>query len=233
MEVTRRTASDRKGGHLCTDRSTGRLVLRESAQCPEADSGAFQDIDRHRYFNTNNLWVDLAALRRALDERDGILPLPVIHNRKTVDPRDPASTPVLQLETAMGAAIGCFDGATALEVPRSRFAPVKSTSDLLALRSDAYELTPGFLVVLAASRQGVPPEIELDPAHYKLVDGLDALAGGSLPSLIRCRRLAVCGPWRFTGPSSVAGDVTFSNPGAETADIAPRDYADEVVLAGP
>ena len=78
-------------------------------------------------------------LSAALEENGGLLKLPLIMNKKTVNPRDSGSTPVFQLETAMGSAIGCFDDAGAIVVPRSRFAPVKTTNDLFVLRSDAYE----------------------------------------------------------------------------------------------
>src|SRR3954451_1065691 len=140
MEVTDRTEADRKGGHVACRREDGRLVLRETAQTPEEDLAALQDIGRHRYVNTNSLWVDLRALDDALRERDGVLGLPMIRNEKTVDPSDKSSPAVYQLETAMGAAIQVFEGARALSVPRTRFAPVKTTDDLLALRSDAYRL---------------------------------------------------------------------------------------------
>jgi len=119
------------------------LLLREVAQCPDGDLDDFQNISKHRYFNTNSLWLRLDLLKDRLDADRGVLPLPMIQNRKTVDPRDASSTPVIQLEVAMGAAIECFDGSQALEVPRSRFAPVKTTGDLLALRSDAYEIDAG------------------------------------------------------------------------------------------
>merc|ERR1711976_165254 len=99
------------------------------------------DIAKYAYFNTNNLWVDLNKLKAAFEKHGGALPLPVMLNDKTVDPRDKASTKVIQLETAMGAAISCFEGAAALLIPRNRFAPVKKCDDLLALRSDAYEIT--------------------------------------------------------------------------------------------
>ncbi|MBK7216045.1 MAG: UTP--glucose-1-phosphate uridylyltransferase [Candidatus Promineofilum sp.] len=88
MEVADRTAADRKGGHLAR-RPDGRLLLREIAQCPADDLPAFQDIERHRYFNTNNLWLHLPTLRRTLVARNHELDLPMIRNRKTVDPRDP------------------------------------------------------------------------------------------------------------------------------------------------
>ena len=88
-----------------TKEPLARLTIRESAQCPKADEGHFQNIDQHRYFNTNNLWIDLQALKAALEANDGLIPLPPIMNKKTVDPRDATSPAVVQLETAMGAAI--------------------------------------------------------------------------------------------------------------------------------
>ncbi|MCB0197913.1 MAG: UTP--glucose-1-phosphate uridylyltransferase, partial [Anaerolineae bacterium] len=140
MEVADRTEADKKGGHLA-QLPDGQLILRESAQCPPDDTDHFQNVSRHKYFNTNNLWLNLPALKEVLTANDNILGLPMIRNSKTVDPRDSSSTPVYQLETAMGSAIGVFEGAGAVRVPRIRFAPVKATSDLLAVRSDAYILT--------------------------------------------------------------------------------------------
>jgi len=206
MEVTRRTAADRKGGHLALRKSDGRLLLREIAQCPDADLEAFQDIDRHRYFNTNSLWLRLDLLKSQLAADDGVLPLPMIRNRKTVDPRDKTSPAVIQLETAMGAAIECFAGAAAIAVPRSRFAPVKSTADLLALRSDAYEILDNGQVRLHQDRHGVPPVITLSD-DYKLVDQLGALG---VPGLRRCRSLTVTGPAHFPPGVDLEGDVKWS-----------------------
>ena len=138
LEAVRGTPADRKGGHLA--RYQGRVVLRETAQVPDGDT-SFTDVERWRWYNTNNIWIDLRALKE-LQAADPAAPdLPLIVNRKTVDPRDPASTPVIQLESAMGAAIGSIPGARAIHVPRSRFAPVKTTDDLLVVRSDAYQLT--------------------------------------------------------------------------------------------
>ena len=120
MEAVRGTPADRKGGHLALHR--GRTVLRETAQVPEGDT-SFTDVERWRYYNTNNLWIDLEALRDLQRDEPGGPALPLIVNRKTVDPSDAASTPVVQLETAMGAAIGSIEGARAVQVPRHRFAP--------------------------------------------------------------------------------------------------------------
>ena len=146
-------------------------MLRETAQTPEEDLKALQDLGKHRYANTNNLWVSLRALDAAMRARDGVLGLPMIRNNKTVDPGDKGSPEVFQIETAMGAAIEVFEGARALVVPRTRFAPVKTTDDLLALRSDAYRLTEDARVELV--RDSVPI-VTLDPDHYKLMRDFDA-----------------------------------------------------------
>jgi UTP--glucose-1-phosphate uridylyltransferase len=161
--------------------------------------------------NTNNLWVDLEALRSTLDERDGVLGLPIIVNRKTVDPTDPQSTAVIQLETAMGAAIGVFDGARALHVPRRRFAPVKTTNDLLALRSDAYVLHEDKRVELAPSRRE-PPFVDLDSDFYKLIRGFEERFPGGPPSLAACDRLVVTGDVTFGREVVVRGSVTVEGP---------------------
>jgi UTP--glucose-1-phosphate uridylyltransferase len=210
MEVAGRTEADRKGGHLARRRDDG-LVLRETAQTPEEDLEKLQDVGRHRYVNTNNLWVDLEALRATLAERQGVLGLPIIVNRKTVDPTDPTSPPVVQLETAMGAAVGVFAGARALHVPRRRFAPVKTTNDLLALRSDAYVLGDDFRVELAPQRTE-PPVIDLDPDYYKLVGDFEPRFAAGPPSLVDCARLVVAGDVTFGRGVVVRGTVTLQGP---------------------
>jgi UTP--glucose-1-phosphate uridylyltransferase len=214
MEVADRTSSDRKGGHLARRASDGGLVLREIAQTPEEDVDAFQDTARHRYFNTNTLWIDLHALRDVLAEGDGVIDLPMIVNRKTVDPGDKASTPVIQLETAMGAAIGVFAGAAALRVPRSRFVPVKTTNDLLSLRSDAYVIGDGRAVHLAPERDGVPPFVDLDGDYYKLVADFDARFAAGAPSLVACDALRVVGDVTFGADVVVRGEVTVEGTDA-------------------
>ena len=160
MEVVLGTAADRKGGHIARRLSDGQLVLRETAQTPPEDEESFRDYRRWRYYNTNSLWIDLDAIAARFAD-SGALELPVIVNRKTVDPRDTSSPPVLQLESAMGAAIGSFPGASLLQVPRTRFVPVKTTDDLLLLRSDAYRLGDEFRVEL------VPDSADRRPAAVR------------------------------------------------------------------
>ena len=219
-EVCDRTEADVKGGHVARRREDGRLVLRESAQTAKEDVPASQDVERHPYFNCNNLWMDLQAVARTLEERSGVLGLPMIVNRKTVDPGDKGTPEVVQIETAMGAAIGVFEGAGALRVPRTRFVPVKTTNDLLVLRSDVYALDDASRVVATAERL---PLVSLDGDFYKLVGDFDARFPAGPPSLRECSRL------------SVEGDVTFG------ADVVcrgaarvrgPRRVEDGAVLEG-
>ena len=230
MEVADRTPADRKGGHLARRAGDGRLTLRESAQCPAEDMDAFQDIDRHRYFNTNNLWLNLPALKALMDEKGGILGLPLIRNSKTLDPRDPASPKVYQLETAMGAAVSLFEGAGTLQVPRTRFAPVKTCDDLLAVRSDAYVLTADWRVVPSPLRRlPEPPVVSLDPRAYKLVDDLEARFPFGPPSLVDCERLTVQGDVRFGRDVICRGAAEVVNETDKQAALADGQVVSEVV----
>jgi UTP--glucose-1-phosphate uridylyltransferase len=209
MEVVRGTAADRKGGHIARRRADGRVVLRETAQAPPGDS-SFTDVDRWRFYNTNNLWVDLRALRRLLDDDPAGPELPLIVNRKTVDPRDPSSPPVLQLETAMGAAIGAIDGARAVLVSRTRFAPVKTTDDLLLIRSDAYTLDDDGHV--SPTFDGPSPVVALDPEYYKSLADLERRFPHGTPSLRAARSLTVHGDVTFGANVQIVGDGSVAGP---------------------
>lgn len=213
MECADRTAADRKGGHLAQDHD-GRLVLREVAQCPGDDVASFQDIARHRYFNTNNLWIDLVAVQALLDDRGGRLGLPLIRNSKPLDPTEATSPAVYQLETAMGAAISLMAGAGAVRVPRSRFVPVKTTNDLLVLWSDVYTRTPEGHVRAVPERAGNLPIVDLDARYYKNIDDFRARIAVA-PSLIQATKLSVRGDVHFGAGVVVRGAVTLEHAGQE------------------
>ncbi len=209
-EITPRTAMDVKGGHVARRRSDGRLILRESAQTSAEDMAFFTDASVHPYASTNNLWFDLEALRRTLSERGGVLGLPMIRNAKTVDPTDASSPAVYQVESAMGAAIECFDGATAIVVPRSRFVPVKSTNELLLLRSDVYEI--GDDSVPRATVEQLPVA-RLGKAYKNIAD-FEARVPEA-PSLRSARTFTVEGDWTFGAGVTVTGDVVLGPEGGE------------------
>ena len=207
LEAVRGTPADRKGGHLACYQ--GQLVLRETAQVPDGDD-SFTDVERWRWYNTNNIWIDLRALKDLQADDQAAPALPLIVNRQTVDPRDLASTPVIQLESAMGAAIGSIPGARAVHVPRSRFAPVKTTNDLLVVRSDAYELTSDG--EMRPSFDGQEPVVTLDEEYYKLLPDFEQRFPDGAPSLRRCHRFEVEGDVTFGADVVAVGDVLVTGP---------------------
>ena len=222
-EVCRRTAADRKGGHLAIRKADQQLILRDTAQTAKEEMHYFTDEHRHPYFHTNNLWFDLEVLSRTLKERHSVLGLPLIKNEKTVDPADPSSTPVVQIECAMGAAVEVFEGATAIGVGRERFLPVKTTNDLLLLRSDVYEDDDAGHLVRVADPA---PLVDLDGAHYKTITAFDARFPAGAPSLRRASGLNVEGDWTFEADVTVVGAGRLPDEGE------PRTVAAGTVLQG-
>ncbi|KFI58722.1 UTP--glucose-1-phosphate uridylyltransferase [Bifidobacterium gallicum] len=210
IEVAKRTHADRKGGHLVIDKRTGRLVLREMTQVHPQDRANAMDITMHPYFNTNNIWVRVDALKALLEQYHGVLPLPVIRNQKTVDPTDPDSTPVMQLETAMGAAVSLFEGATCVLVDRMRFLPVKTTDDLFIMRSDRFHLTD-----LYEMEDGnyIFPSVSLDPRYYKNIHDFDERFPYSVPSVAAANSITIEGDWTFGRNVSFYGDAKLEDGG--------------------
>lgn len=215
IEAVRRTPSDRKGGHFARRKIDGRIVLRETAQTPDQDKDALADLERHRFCSTNNLWFDLAAMKQALDVRQGILGLPLIRNVKSLDPADKTTPEVIQIETAMGAAIETFEGSRLIEVGRERFVPVKTTNDLLVLRSDVYDLGTDYVLDQAALEL---PYIDLDTDYYQLVGEFDKRFPEGAPSMKKASSLRVEGDWTFAHGVEVVGDVTLEATSAQRID---------------
>ena len=210
MEVADRTKADRKGGHLMRLRSKNRLALREVAQCPENEIHFFSDIERYCFFQTNSIWLDLRVLEQVFLYHRSI-PLDLIINPKNVDSRDAASPRIFQLETAMGSAISAFRDAVAIRVPRNRFAPVKSTADLLLVRSDCYVLTEQQTLVVSPQRLDVLPVICLDDRYYRNLDDFNLRFPDGPPSLLECTSLIVTGDIVFEPGVVLRGDVRLEN----------------------
>ncbi|MDR0960470.1 MAG: UTP--glucose-1-phosphate uridylyltransferase [Propionibacteriaceae bacterium] len=211
-EITRRTPMDVKGGHLARRKADGRLILRETAQTPADEMRFFTDAAVHPYANCNNLWFDLVAVRAELEKRGGVLGLPLIRNAKTVDPTDSTSPAVYQIESAMGAAIEVFDGATAVAVPRSRFLPVKTTNELALLRSDVYAMGEDYIPRATSA----PLPVVTLGKDYKLIHGFDELVPAPL-HLREARSLTVTGRWSFGADVAVVGDVTLGDEGGDVS----------------
>ena len=217
LEAVRGTPAYRKGGHLA--RYQGRVVLRETAQVPDGDT-SFTDVERWRWYNTNNIWIDLCALAE-LQAADPAAPdLPLIVNRKPVDPRYLVSIPVIQLESAMGAAIGSIPApgpstSPAPGSPQSRppttcwsYAPTPTSSPVTGRGGPAST---------ARCR------VTLDKDYYKLLPGFEQRFPAGLPSLRRCRRFEVEGDVTFGAGVVAVGEVRM---------VAPRHVPDAEVLVG-
>jgi len=221
MEVAEKTPADLKGGHLAR-KKTGRLILREIAQCPKEEVDAFKDIRRYGYFNTNNIWINLNFLNNLI-EKEKTIRLPMILNPKTLDPRNESSPDVFQIETAMGAAISLFEGATAVKVPRARFFPVKKCSDLLAVRSDCFVFSKQKNLTVNPSRilknKLETVKIDLDPKYYGKIDQLEERFKDGVPSLVNCDSLTITGDVFFQKNVSVKGKVKIENSKNSCADI--------------
>lgn len=209
MEVTKRTVNDSKGGHLARH-ADGNLILRELSQCPDCDIEEFQNIQRHKLFNTNNIWINLVALKSTIQQH-GLPKLPLILNPKHVNPHDKNSTPVYQIETAMGAAISHFAGAQAIITSRDRFIPVKRTDDLLKVMSDYYQLDSSGILKLNEANRTQNLQVHLDPRYYSNFDNIYDKFKEGVPSLASCTKLEVYGDIIFNPSISLQGDVNIDN----------------------
>ncbi|KAL4186348.1 hypothetical protein AMTRI_Chr09g13650 [Amborella trichopoda] len=208
MEVTPKTLADVKGGTLIS--YEGRVQLLEIAQVPDEHVNEFKSIEKFKIFNTNNLWVNLKAIKR-LVESDA-LKMEIIPNPKEVD-----GFKVLQLETAAGAAIRFFDQAIGINVPRSRFLPVKATSDLLLVQSDLYTLVDGFVIRSKTRANPANPSIELGPEFKKVGNFLSRFK--SIPSIIELDSLKVSGDVWFGAGVALKGQVTIAAKPGEKLEI--------------
>lgn len=210
IEVAKRTQADRKGGHIVRDIETGRMLLREMSQVNPEDKRSAQSINKHPYFNTNNIWIRIDALKKVLKKYNGVLPLPVICNNKTVDPTNPESAKVVQLETAMGAAVSLFDDAICVEVDRMRFLPVKTTNDLFIMRSDRFHLTDSYEM---EDGNYIFPDIDLDPRYYRNIDDFNERFPYSVPALAAAKSVTIKGDWTFGNQVSMFADAVLQDSG--------------------
>ncbi|KAG5648551.1 hypothetical protein DXG03_003162 [Asterophora parasitica] len=197
MEVTDKTKADIKGGTLIDYDGTIRLL--EIAQVSSEHSEEFKSVRKFRIFNTNNLWINLKALKKVMD--NGGMELEIIVNPKVTD--DGHS--IIQLETAAGAAIRHFRNAQGINVPRSRFLPVKNCSDLLLVKSDLYALENGRLVPNEERMFGTTPVITLDD-HFKLIRDFQARFK-TIPRVIELDHLTVSGNVYFGRNVTLRGTV--------------------------
>ncbi|MCF7901585.1 UTP--glucose-1-phosphate uridylyltransferase [Candidatus Woesearchaeota archaeon] len=229
MEVVKRTPSDKKGGHLVLRKSDNKLVLRESAQVHSDDKEHSENIVKHSFFNSNNLWINLKSVKKILEENNNCLNLPLIRNEKNINPQNLKSEKVFQLETGIGCAIELFPNSEALVISKERFAPVKKCSDLLALWSDIYIFNKHSQLVISPKRSLSPIVIELDDVYFKMFNDFNSRFS-VVPSLIDCTSFSIKGDFLFNKNVKFVGDVKLVNNTSKQVVLDKDFYKDEEVI---
>jgi UTP--glucose-1-phosphate uridylyltransferase len=222
MEVTDKTKADVKGGTLI--RYENRLMLLEIAQVPKDYTDEFKSISKFRIFNTNSVWAKLEAVKRVVEKNE--LEMEVIVNPKHLD----RGVDVIQLETAAGAAIKNFRGACGINVPRSRFLPVKKTQDLLLLMSNLYDIENGALTLSSLRSFPTTPLVKLGSSFDKVNDFLKRFQG--IPDLLELDHLTVSGDVWFGKDVTLKGTViTIANHG-DRIDIPTGTILENKIVSG-
>ncbi|KAH0521485.1 UTP--glucose-1-phosphate uridylyltransferase [Microtus ochrogaster] len=222
MEVTNKTRADVKGGTLT--QYEGKLRLVEIAQVPKAHVDEFKSVSKFKIFNTNNLWISLAAVKR-LQEQNAI-DMEIIVNPKTLD----GGLNVIQLETAVGAAIKSFENSLGINVPRSRFLPVKTTSDLLLVMSNLYSLNAGSLTMSEKREFPTVPLVKLGSSFTKVQDYLRRFE--SIPDMLELDHLTVSGDVTFGKNVSLKGTVIIIANHGDRIDIPPGAVLENKIVSG-
>ncbi|XP_041641220.1 UTP--glucose-1-phosphate uridylyltransferase-like isoform X1 [Cheilinus undulatus] len=222
MEVTDKTRADVKGGTLIQYEDHLRLL--EIAQVPKAHVDEFKSVTKFKIFNTNNLWISLPAIKR-LHEKNA-MDLEIIVNPKTLD----GGLNVIQLETAVGAAIKSFNNAMGVNVPRSRFLPVKTSSDLLLVMSNLYSLDAGSLTMSKKREFPTTPHVKLGSSFTKVQEFLQRFE--SIPDMLELDHLTVSGDVTFGKNVSLKGTVIIIANHGDRIDIPAGAMLENKIVSG-
>lgn len=223
MEVTDKTKADVKGGTLI--QYENKLRLLEIAQVPKDHLDDFKSVKTFKFFNTNNLWIKLDAIQRVIDQ--GSLNMEVIVNHKSLE----NNLNVIQLETAVGAAMKCFNNGFGINVPRSRFLPVKKTSDLMLVMSNLYHLKSGSLIMSPQRMFPTTPHVKLGDNHFsKVRDFLSRFA--NIPDILELDHLTVSGDVTFGKNVSLRGTVIIIANHGDRIDIPSGAILENKIVSG-
>ncbi|PIB02880.1 putative UTP--glucose-1-phosphate uridylyltransferase, partial [Cercospora beticola] len=227
MELTDKTKADVKGGTIIDYEGQARLL--EIAQVPKQYVNEFKSIKKFKYFNTNNIWMNLRAVKRVVENNE--LAMEIIPNGKSIpaDNKGEADVSIIQLETAVGAAIKHFHNAHGVNVPRRRFLPVKTCSDLMLVKSDLYTLKHGQLV-MDPNRFGPAPLIKLG-GDFKKVSNFQSRIP-SIPKILELDHLTITGAVNLGRGVVLKGTVIIVATEGSTIDIPPGSVLENVVVQG-
>ncbi|ESK97054.1 utp-glucose-1-phosphate uridylyltransferase [Moniliophthora roreri MCA 2997] len=222
MEVVDKTKADIQGGTLVD--YAGSIQLLELAQVPQDHLDEFSSARKFSTFNTNNLWIDLKAIRRVMG--NGGMLLPIIETVKTLDD----GRTVVQLETAAGSAIKHFRNAHGVHVPRARFLPVKDCSDLLMVRSDLYKVINGQLIFNDKRMFKTTPIVKLGD-QFRNIDSFQRRFK-TIPSLVDLDHLTVAGDVSFGRSVTLRGTVVVAANEGQTIEVPDGSLLENKLVAG-
>ncbi|XP_076758312.1 UDP-glucose pyrophosphorylase isoform X2 [Xylocopa sonorina] len=223
MEVTDKTRADVKGGTLI--KYEDKLRLLEIAQVPNDHVDDFKSVKTFKFFNTNNLWIKLSAIKRVLEQNS--LNMEIIVNNKTFS----NGLNIIQLETAVGAAMKSFGGSIGINVPRSRFLPVKKTSDLMLVMSNLYTLRNGSLVMSPQRMFPTTPLIKLSDNHFaKVKEFLTRFP--AIPDILELDHLTVSGDVTFGRGVTLKGTVIIIANHGERIDLPAGTILENKIVSG-
>jgi UTP--glucose-1-phosphate uridylyltransferase len=221
MELTDKTRADIKGGTIIS--YDGQVSLLEVAQVPKKHVEEFKSVSKFKVFNTNNIWLNLRAVQSLMQSGDMKLDI-IVNNKEAMGQK------VIQLETAIGAAIGYFKNACGVNVPRSRFLPVKSTSDLMLIQSNMYALKSGSLIRNPDRQFASTPVIKLGSHFKKVNDYLSRF--GSMPDVLDLDHLTVSGDVTFGVGVVLRGTVIIVAQQGSCIEIPPGSNLENKVITG-
>lgn len=168
------------------------------------------------------------AIERVLNEKT--LNMEIITNDKTIKHKG-NNLNVIQLETAVGAAMKVFENAIGINVPRSRFLPVKKTSDLLLVMSNLYSMRNGSLVMSPQRMFPTTPLVKLGDNNFsKVNDFLNRFA--NIPDLIELDHLTVSGDVTFGRSVSLKGTVIIIANHGDRIDIPSGALLENKIVSG-
>jgi UTP--glucose-1-phosphate uridylyltransferase len=231
MEVTDKTKADIKGGTIIE--YEGNIRLLEIAQVPSEHVEDFKSVRTFKIFNTNNVWIHLPTLGEKMGlstPKDSLgqegMELDIIVNNKVADD----GTAVIQLETAIGAAIKHFENARGVNVPRSRFLPVKSCSDLLLITSDLYSLEHGKLVMNPKRMFNQTPVVKLGDTFKKVSNFQKRFR--TVPNILELDHLTVAGDVWFGRHVELRGTVIIVANEGSRIDIPDGSILENKLVSG-
>jgi len=226
MEVTDKTRADIKGGTLVQCKGHSGLRLLEIAQVPKQHVQEFMTIKKFKVFNTNNLWINLKSLKQLLAKPAHFSDIEIICNNKTEKGQR-----IIQLETAAGAAVASFkEASAAINVPRSRFLPVKSTSDLFVLQSDLFTVNNGEFRMSPLRAFPNPPMVKLG-SFMKFVSDYAKRFGGQT-NIVDLDQLTISGDVTLGKNVRLSGTVIIVAAEGERIDIPDGAILEDKVVTG-